>query len=208
MTTNETTRNVLVAVDVQNDFIDGSLAVQEGEEVVAPLNEIADTIRTAGGPVAFTRDWHPASTPHFDTWPVHCVADKPGAAFHPNLDIQEEDTIISKGMEQTDGYSGWEGIDDEGRTLESMIEPRSPEEKVRVFIGGLATDYCVKATSIDVATHFEDDERVSVYLLRDAIRAVNLQPEDGAAALQAMDDAKIIALTCDEARQLVEGTAS
>lgn len=82
MNTNEKTRNVLIAVDVQNDFINGSLAVREGYQVVAPINELAETVRESGGAAIFTRDWHPAATPHFDTWPVHCVADTEGAEFH------------------------------------------------------------------------------------------------------------------------------
>ena len=73
------TQNVLVAVDVQNDFIDGSLAVTEGEQVVQPINDVAAAVRDTGGTVAFTRDWHPAETPHFadygGAWPVHCVAE-------------------------------------------------------------------------------------------------------------------------------------
>lgn len=208
MSTNETTRDILVAVDVQNDFINGSLPVNEGEQVVRPINDLAASVRTAGGNVAFTRDWHPAATAHFDTWPVHCVAGTPGSDFHPELDVREEDIIISKGMEQTDGYSGWEGVSDSGQRLESLIEPRTPEEKVRVYLGGLATDYCVQATGIGVAKHFEDDQRVSVYLLRDAIRAVNLQPSDEAKAIEAMEAAKIAAISCDEAKRLIEGTAS
>ena len=68
METVKPTRNVLVAVDVQHDFIDGSLAVAEGEQVVAPLNTIAETVRHHDGQVVFTRDWHPAKTPHFSNF--------------------------------------------------------------------------------------------------------------------------------------------
>ena len=100
------TRHLLVAVDVQNDFIDGSLAVKGGIDVVAPLNTLAHAVRRDLGRVAFTRDWHPAATPHFDTWPVHCVADTDGAAFHPDLQLKEGDVVLNKGMGQTDGYSG------------------------------------------------------------------------------------------------------
>ena len=206
---NQTTRNILVAVDIQNDFIDGSLAVAEGEHVVEPINEIATSVRASNGTAVFTRDWHPASTPHFETWPVHCVADTPGAAYHPELDVHDNnvDIVISKGMGQTDGYSGWEGISDSGQTLETIIEPHSPEEKVRVFIGGLATDYCVKATAIDIAAHFKDDARVSLHLLRDAIRAVGIKPTDEDEALCAMREAGIYAMTVAEAKELIERTA-
>lgn len=205
------TRNVLIAVDVQNDFIDGSLAVTEGEQVVQPINDVAAAVRDTGGTVAFTRDWHPAETPHFadygGAWPVHCVAETEGAAFHPDLDVRDTDIVINKGMEQTDGYSGWEGVTDDGQTLEAIIAPLSREEKVRVFVGGLATDYCVKATALDIAARFKDDERVHLYLLRDAIRAVGLAPTDEKKALAAMEEAKIQAITADEARAMIERTA-
>lgn len=211
MTNFENTRNVLVAVDVQNDFIDGSLAVTEGDQVVQPLNDVAAAVREAGGDVAFTRDWHPAETPHFadygGAWPVHCVAETEGAAFHPDLDVRDTDIVINKGMEQTDGYSGWEGVTDDGQTLEAIIAPLSREEKVRVFVGGLATDYCVKATALDIAARFKDDERVHLYLLRDAIRAVGLAPTDEEKALAAMEEAKIQAISADEARVMIERTA-
>lgn len=205
------TQNVLVAVDVQNDFIDGSLAVTEGEQVVQPINDVAAAVRDTGGTVAFTRDWHPAETPHFadygGAWPVHCVAETEGAAFHPDLDVRDTDIVINKGMEQTDGYSGWEGVTDDGQTLEAIIAPLSREEKVRVFVGGLATDYCVKATALDIAARFKDDERVHLYLLRDAIRAVGLAPTDEEKALAAMEEAKIQAISADEARVMIERTA-
>ncbi|HMS92831.1 MAG TPA: isochorismatase family protein [Candidatus Saccharibacteria bacterium] len=210
MTNFENTRNVLVAVDVQNDFIDGSLAVTEGDQVVQPLNDAAAAVREAGGDVAFTRDWHPATTPHFadygGIWPIHCVAETDGAAFHPDLEVTEGDVIINKGMEQTDGYSGWEGVADDGQTLETMIEPRTREEKVRVFIGGLATDYCVKATALDIAERFKDDERVQLYLIHNAIRAVGLAPTDEEKALAAMEEARVQAVSSDDARAMIERT--
>ena len=184
-------RSVLVAVDVQNDFIDGSLAVPEGSDVVAPLNTVADLVRSRGGAVVFTRDWHPEETPHFATWPVHCVADTEGAAFHPNLDVRDDDIIISKGTGQTDGYSGWEGTSDDGQTLETVIAPAGPRDRVRVLLGGLATDYCVKATGLDIAKRFKDDARVRIQYLADAARGVNLSQGDDMNAVAAMEAAGI-----------------
>lgn len=203
MKTPETTRNVLVAIDVQNDFISGSLAVPKGKQVVAPLNEMAQEVRESGGNVVFTRDWHPAATPHFDNWPVHCVQNTHGARFDPRLQVQRRDTIISKGMGQTDGYSGMDkvGTKSTGKSLERIVMPASRRERVRVFIGGLATDYCVKATALDIASRFENDERVSLYLLRDAVRAVNLERGDEKRALKALSDADVVAISTDEARQ-------
>ncbi len=198
------TRNVLVAVDVQHDFIDGSLAVPGGEYVVEPLNRLAEAVRaTEMGRVAFTRDWHPAVTPHFDTWPVHCVQDTEGARFSPALDIQPEDVIVSKGMGQTDGYSGMEGVAPDGTTLETLIEPDG-WENVRVFLGGLATDYCVRATAVDIARAYQDRENVSIYAIRDAIRAVNVNPTDEAAALADMSKAGVKFISLDKALTMVD----
>ncbi len=208
MKTIEQSRPVLIEIDVQNDFITGSLAVAEGEQVVAPLNTIAETVRHHGGQVIFTRDWHPGETPHFvnfgGQWPVHCVAGTTGASFHDKLDVQPGDTIIDKGVGQTDGYSGWEGRSDTGETLETIITPRTPHEKVKVFLGGLATDFCVKATALDIAEHFQGNEQVSVYLLREAIRAVGLTPTAEEEALAAMKEAHILAVSTDEAKMMIE----
>lgn len=209
MNTIKSPRNVLVGVDIQNDFIDGSLAVTDGEAVVAPFNKTAAAVRRIGGSVIVTRDWHPAQTPHFaaygGVWPVHCVAETNGAAFHPSLDVQPNDIVISKGMEQTDGFSGWEGVADDGQTIETVVSPTDRAEKVRVFIGGLATDYCVKATAVDVAHHYMSDERVTTYLLHDAIRGVELHDGDTTQALREMQDAGVISLTTDEAIAMIEG---
>lgn len=204
-TTNETTRNVFIGVDIQNDFVNGSLAVNGGEEVVVPANEVAAAVRQSGGTIAWTRDWHPATTPHFDTWPVHCVAETEGAEFRSGLDIKNSDTIISKGMEQTDGYSGWEGVDLENKaaTLETLTAPKE-NEAVRVFIGGLATDYCVKATTLDVAGHYTGDERVTTYLIRDAIRAVEMNQGDEQAALDAIADANVEAISSADAIRMIQ----
>lgn len=205
MKENAEPRNILVAVDVQNDFISGSLAVNEGEEVVEPLNNLAAAVRQTGGDVVFTRDWHPCNTLHFNDWPAHCIRHTEGAAFHPDLIVEPQDTIISKGTERLQhGYSGWEGRSKDGARLEAIITPRTSAERVRVFIGGLATDYCVKATTLDIANHFEDDERIFLYLLRDAIRAVNLGPTDGEEALKAILDANVAAISCEDARNLIE----
>ena len=210
METVKPTRNILVAVDVQRDFIDGSLAVREGEQVVAPLNTIAETVRQHDGQVVFTRDWHPDETPHFvnfgGQWPVHCVAGTTGASFHDKLNVQPGDTIIDKGMGQTDGYSGWEGQSDTGETLETIITPRTPHEKVQVFLGGLATDFCVKATALDIAEHFQSDDQVSIYLLREAVRAVGLTPNAEEEALTAMKEAGILAISTEEAKKIIEET--
>lgn len=202
----EKSNYIFVGVDPQNDFIDGSLAVAEAEQIIKPVNSIADEIRKHDGTVVFTRDWHPEKTPHFDKWPVHCVANTRGSEFHEDLNIQPDDIIINKGTGQTDGYSGWEGRSDKGETLESIIEPKTPHEKVKVFLGGLATDFCVKSTARDIAEHFKDDRRVTTYLLIDAIRAVGLTPTAEEEALSAMKKAGILAISTEEAKKMIQET--
>lgn len=199
-----TERTVTVVVDVENDFCPGgTLAVTEGNEVVEPLNAVTEATRQQDGTVVHTKDAHPAETPHFDIWPVHCVEGTPGAEFHPDLVINPTDIIIKKGMGQENGYSGFEGRADNGLTLEQIIQPRTPSERVIVNLGGLATDYCVKATAINAA---EQAKRVAearqgiieVYAMQDAMRAVNLQPTDEAEAIRAMQDAGVVMTTSQE----------
>ena len=200
----ENTKYILIGVDPQNDFIGGRLAVAEAEQIIKPINSIADEIREHDGAVVFTRDWHPEKTPHFDKWPVHCVANTRGADFHEDLNIQPDDIIINKGTGQTDGYSGWEGRSDKDETLESIITPKTPHEKVKVFLGGLVTDFCVKSTALDIAEHFKDDRRVTTYLLIDAIRAVGLTSTAEEESLSAMKEAGILAISTEEAKKMIQ----
>lgn len=199
-----TERTVTVVVDTQNDFCPGgALAVDDGDKVVDPLNDIAEATRQQGGTVVYTKDAHPAKTPHFDIWPVHCVEGTPGAEFHPDLRIEPADIIIKKGMGQENGYSGFEGRSDSGITLEQIIQPRTPSERVIVNLGGLATDYCVKATAIDAAEQAKRvaDARqgvIEVYALTDAMRAVNINPEDETRAIEQMQRAGVIMTTSRE----------
>ena len=203
-------RNVLINVDLQNDFISGSLAVNGGEEIIDPINQLSRAVRRSMGRVAFTRDWHPAVTPHFadygGLWPVHCVADTEGAEFHHNLEITDGDIIISKGMGQTDGYSGTEGVSDDGQTLESLIEPRDDQEQVVVYIDGIAGDFCVKETAIKSACRFATNKNIAFCAITDAIRAVNLQPNDGMKALAEMQSVGVRMLTLEEALRNIDSS--
>ena len=185
-------RLVTINVDVQNDFCpEGRLAVNEGDAVIPILNRLNRFTRDHNGIVIATGDQHPAVTPHFDTWPVHCVAGTKGAELHKDLDIQAGDIIIDKGTGQTDGYSGFEGHAQDGQTIESIIRPRE-QEHVAVVIGGLATDYCVLSTTLDALeiarqVRAERQGKISVFAIRDAMRAVNIQPDDGDEALRRME---------------------
>ena len=169
----------LIVVDVQNDFCPGgSLAVANGDEVVGPLNKLVKEFLDRGEPVFKTRDWHPAQAKHFaaygGTWPVHCVQNTPGAEFHNDLIDDPRITIISKGIDESaDGYSGFDGTN-----LAQLLREQGVEE---VWVGGLATDYCVKATVLDaLSAGFE------VKALADAMLPVNLKPGDGERAIAEM----------------------
>lgn len=175
-------KKALIVVDVQNDFCPGgSLAVAQGDEVVAPLNKLIEEFLDRNEPVYQTRDWHPAQTKHFaaygGTWPVHCVQDTHGAEFHPGLIDDPRVTIISKGIDESaDGYSGFDGTN-----LAQLLREEGVEE---VWVGGLATDYCVKHTVLDALR-----EGFEVKALAEAMRAVNLKPDDGAKAVEEMREA-------------------
>jgi nicotinamidase/pyrazinamidase len=174
----------LLLIDVQNDFADpgGSLAVSGGEAIIPYLNEQVAAARGAGAFVAYSQDWHPASTPHFardgGIWPVHCVMDTWGAELHRALVM--DGPVVRKGSAGEDGYSGFSMRDPESgretRTeLDGLLRAAGVE---RVVIGGLATDYCVKATALD-ALRLGYETTV----LLDGIRAVDLAPGDGERAL-------------------------
>ena len=178
------TVSALVVVDVQNDFADpqGSLYVAGGERVVAAVNREIDRARAAGAMVVYTQDWHPERTPHFERdggiWPVHCVRDSWGAAFHPELDVVGE--VVRKGAEGEDGYSGFTVRDPRGGArsstrLEALLRDGGVSH---VVVVGLATDYCVKETALDAARL-----GFATVVLQDAIAGVELQPGDSEQAL-------------------------
>lgn len=177
----------LLVVDVQNDFADpeGSLSVAGAGAVVPLLNAEIWRALESGAVVVYTQDWHPPSTPHFakdgGIWPVHCVAGTWGAAFHPDLVVAGP--VVRKGTAGEDGYSGFTTRDPltsetDPTELEALLRQRSVQ---RVVVGGLATDYCVRATILDAV-----DLGFAAGVLTDAIAAVNLSPGDGERALADM----------------------
>lgn len=177
----------LIVVDVQNDFADpaGSLYVKGGEAVVPVANREIERAKAAGSLVVYTQDWHPPSTPHFQKdggiWPVHCVAESWGAQFHPELRVDGE--VVRKGTGGEDGYSGFSVRDPRtgavgDTTLESLLRQHGIES---VVVLGLATDYCVKETAVDAAKR-----GFRTVVLREGVRAVNLQPGDEERAFDAM----------------------
>ena len=171
-------KQALIVVDVQNDFCPGgALAVPEGDQVIAPLNELIDQFLERGAPVYKSRDWHPARTKHFKahggTWPVHCVQNTEGAEFHPKLRDDPRISVISKGLGDKDCYSAFDETD-----LASQLHNQNVEE---VVVGGLATDYCVKNTVLDALKN-----GFKVKALKNAMRAVEVEPGDGDRAIEEM----------------------
>ena len=177
-------KDALIVVDVQNDFCPGgTLAVKEGDQVVPVLNRYIDQFTKAGLPIFATRDWHPEKTSHFITgggpWPPHCIQGSQGAQFHPDLKLPPDTVVVSAGMgSDEDGYSGFLGRDDSGVKLVDLLRQRGIK---RIFVGGLATDYCVKHTVLDGLK-----EGLEVVLLTDSVRGVNLKPGDSANAIEEM----------------------
>lgn len=178
------TYRTLLVVDVQNDFCPGgALPVADGDEVVPVLNEYVRHFRRVGEHVYYSRDWHPPRTAHFrewgGAWPPHCVQHTAGAEFHPSLDVRPEGVIVSKGMDPNqDSYSAFQGLDADGRPLAESLRARGVRS---LFVGGLATDYCVKCSVVDaVRNGFE------AVVLVDAVRGIDVTAGDVARALDEM----------------------
>lgn len=139
-----TPNTALIVVDMQADFASpsGALYVRGGEETIPGIRAEIDACRAAGQPVFFTQDWHPADTPHFDKWPVHCVQDDAGAAIVWQLTTGLGSwKVIRKGQSNADGYSGFETGELHAQLADAEIS--------ELVIVGLAADFCVKATAMD-----------------------------------------------------------
>lgn len=183
-------RTALIVVDVQNDFAspEGSLYVTGAEEAVATVVEAIAAARAAGALVVCTQDWHPPVTPHFEKdggiWPVHCVEDTWGAAFHPDLPTGLE--VVRKGVDGRDGYSGFSVRDPAtGETTPTpLVDVFRGHDIERLVVSGLATDYCVVETVVDARML-----GYPVRVLLDGIRAVDLAEGDGDRAIARMRDA-------------------
>ncbi len=175
-----TSRDALLLVDVQNDFCPGgALAVPDGDAVAPELNRWLAAARRAGARVFASRDWHPANhvsfRPRGGPWPPHCVHDTEGAAFCAELRLPDDAVIVSKADDPNrDAYSAFDGTDLAARLRAADVR--------RLWVGGLATDYCVRASVLDAVAL----EGLAVHVILSAVRAVNVQAGDGQAALDAM----------------------
>src|SRR5215472_12312238 len=170
----------LILVDIQNDFCPGgALAVPDGDQIVEVVNRLAPSFNF----VAATRDWHPPNHISFKkqggVWPPHCVQGSPGADLHPALDRSGIDLIVRKGYSpDRDTFEGLPAVDENGESLDKILKRKGVDS---IYVAGLATDYCVKATVLDALK-----KGFQVFAVTDAMRAVNLQPGDAARALQEM----------------------
>lgn len=182
------TNKALVIVDVQNDFCPGgTLAVPNGDQVVPVFNKLlqqTDMLFVA------TRDWHPEDHCSFKSqggpWPAHCVAGTFGADFNHQLYRSFIKKVVSKATTRDlEAHSGFQGTDLAGYLRLYGVN--------KVFIGGLATDYCVKATALDAKK-----EGFKTYLILDACRAVNVKPDDGEKAIEEIRNAGVIIVASEE----------
>ena len=180
--------DALLLIDLQNDFLpEGALAVPDGDAIVPVLNSYIERFTTKALPVFASRDWHPDSHCSFSaqggTWPKHCVAGTAGAQFAIELELPDDTIIISKATQpDKDAYSAFEDTE-----LHSLLQRQGLK---RLFIGGLATDYCVVNTVMDALKL-----GYTVVLLADAIAAVNVHAGDGIKAEKKMLNAGARAIT-------------
>jgi nicotinamidase/pyrazinamidase len=172
----------LLIVDVQNDFCPGgALGVPGGHKIIPNINKYIRIFSKKKLPIFATRDWHPVKTTHFKDfggiWPVHCLQNSWGAAFHSELRLPKDVTLLYKGMNpHKDSYSSFHAEDERGMDLEKLMKLMGIKE---IYIGGLATDYCVRFTAKDALK-----KGFKVKVLMDAIGGVDLKPGDSRKAIK------------------------
>jgi nicotinamidase/pyrazinamidase len=195
--------NCLLLVDIQNDFFEnGALAVPDASQILDPLNKVLNDFEL----VIATQDWHPANHRSFASnnldvnvgdlveidglqqimWPDHCIQNSFGAMFHSNLNTQNITKVFQKGCNiNVDSYSGFYDNAKRGDTGLKLYLDKINVKKL--YIAGLATDYCVKFTALDaVACGY------NTFLLSDCCRAVNLKSDDEQDAINLMRDSGVV----------------
>jgi nicotinamidase/pyrazinamidase len=172
----------LLIVDVQKDFCPGgALAAPGGDRIIPALNRHLAEARDREMPVYASRDWHPVVTSHFKQhggeWPPHCVQGTAGARFHADLKLPPDAVVISKGDDPArPGYSAFDGHTESGNSLAHDLRDRNV---TCLYVSGIATDYCVKATALDALRAGFD-----VRMLTDAITGIDVNPGDSDRALE------------------------
>jgi len=181
----------LIVVDVQNDFCsEGALGIPQGESVIPELNRWIRAFRDAGLPIAYSRDWHPSDhcsfAAHGGPWPPHCIQGTPGAEFREDLVV--DGTLFCKAFENgRDAYSAFQARKQraDGALEEISLPAWLNSRGVRhLYIGGLATDYCVKHTALDALR-----EHFRVTIIGEAVRGVDVAPGDSERAIHEMKQA-------------------
>lgn len=194
--------SALILVDIQNDFCPGgALGVSDGDQIVPAVNRLIPEFPL----VISTQDWHPANHISFKQqggpWPPHCVQRTSGAELHPDL---RTDTIAhhfrKASSPEKDDYSEFEGKDARGRSLDELLRSQGVNT---LYVVGLATDYCVLETVLDGIKYGYE-----VHAVTDAMRAVNVNPDDGEKALQKMVEHGAHLVTSDEALSLAGNAAN
>ncbi|QWK13367.1 MAG: nicotinamidase [Aquificota bacterium] len=185
-------KDALIVVDMQKDFMPGgALPVPEGDKIIPRLNQYTKLFNSLGLPVFFTRDWHPPDHISFKeqggVWPPHCVQNTERAMFHKDLFIPQDNRfIISKGTSKDfDAYSGFQGT-----ILDSLLKERGIR---RVFVGGVATDYCVKNTVLGAI-----NLGYEAFLLLDGIKGVDVNPGDSERAIEEMLRAGTVGISIED----------
>ena len=171
--------DALIVTDIQVDFLPGgALPVTNGDQVIPILNEYIKIFKNSDLKIFATRDWHPPNHVSFKQqgglWPPHCIQNSNGADFSPLLKLPSNVTVISKATDPAkEAYSAFEGTDLAKQLKEAKI--------LRIFVGGLTTDYCIKNTVLDgIKLDFD------VVWLSDACLGINVKPGDVESAIQEM----------------------
>ncbi len=175
----------LLIVDVQNDFCTGgTLAVPDGEKVVPVINKIMDRFSV----IIASKDWHPEKTKHFNKWPVHCVRNTFGAAFHPQLDAEKIQEVFLKGTgTEDDGYSAFEAT---SANLESYLRGHTISD---LYVCGLATDYCVLSSALDARK-----KGFNVLAIEDGMRGVEVVKGDVDRAIEEMKHQGVVFISSEQ----------
>ncbi len=181
-------KKALFIVDVQKDFCPGgALPVPEGDKVVPVINKLMEHFEY----VLASKDWHPPKTKHFEKWPVHCVQGTEGAEFCDGLNTEKITQVFLKGTStEDDGYSAFEATN---INLEEYLRQHDIDH---LYVTGLATDYCVRATTLDALK-----KGFKVTVVSDAVRGVDVNPGDVQRAIKEMKQAGAEFKTSDEVIQ-------
>ncbi len=194
-------KKALLVVDVQNDFCSrGALAVKEADSIIPVINKYIELFEKKSLPIFASRDWHPKETTHFKDfggpWPTHCVMDTFGAEFNCRLKLTSKTVIISKGIDkEKDSYSDFQAFTGGGEAFLDVLKRFNIDE---LFVCGIATDYCVKASVIDALRY-----GFKVNVLVDAVKAVNLSSDDGEKALDEMNKSGAVSLTFERVGKII-----